>query len=204
LALGFGALAATTLITAGTELGWIPASQRHEAAVLVIAFGPPLQLIASYFGFLARDAVAATGLGIQSAAWLCIGLSLLVSEPGDHSHALALLLFSAGVGMLSSAAVAVRTKLLVGLVMGLTSLRFILTGVFEWGAGTGWGNGAGWTGVVLCGLALYAAVSLELEDVSQRTILPTLRRGAGKRVLHQPLDEQVQDVATEAGVRSQL
>ena len=204
MALGFVGLAGATLITAGTELGWIPAAQRQEAAVLIIAFVPMIQLVSSCFGFLARDAVAATGLGIQSAAWLCIGLSLLLSHPGSHSHALSLLLFTCGVAMFSSALIASQNKVLPALVLALAGVRFILTGVFRWGSQTGWAYAAGWTGVALCALALYAALSLELEDVRGAPLLPTFRRQGGKLSIQQPLDEQVRDVTAEAGVRSQL
>lgn len=203
-ALGFIALAVATIIMAGTELGWIPGTQRHPAAVLIIAFAPALQLVSCWFGFLARDAVAATSMGILSATWLCVGLSLLLSSPGSHDHALSLLLFTASTAILFSANTAAQTKLVPAFVLALTAARFALTGVFEWGEGSVWGHVAGWTGVALAAAALYAALSLELEDTKHRTVLPTLRHGAGKRVLRANLDEQVQDVAAEAGVRGQL
>jgi hypothetical protein len=37
---------------------------------VVVAFVAPLQLIASLFGFLARDAIAGTGMGILAGTWL--------------------------------------------------------------------------------------------------------------------------------------
>jgi succinate-acetate transporter protein len=202
--LGFAGLAVATLLAAGGELGWIPLAGRAQAGLLILAFAFPIQLVACTFGFLARDAVAATALGVQSATWLCVGLTLVTSVPGTTSRALALLLFVSGTLMLFSAGTAARAKLLPAAVLGLTGLRYILTGVFEMGAGTGWGHVAGWTGVVLCALALYAATSLELEEMAHRSVLPTLRRGKGRQALHPRLEEQVEEVAAEAGVRSQL
>jgi hypothetical protein len=175
--------------------------------VLIIAFAPPIQAIACVFGFLARDAVAATALGVQSATWLCVGFSQLLAKPASHghSHELALLLFVAGAAMFASATTAAQSKLVPALVVLLAGIRFVLTGIYKIGAGGGtWQHAAGWAGVGLCGLALYAVLSLEIEDVLHRTVLPTLRRRSGKAALQSGLGEQVQEVAAEAGVRSQL
>lgn len=206
-ALGFVGLAAATLLVSGIELGWIARTDRIQTAVLILAFAPTVQIVACVFGFLARDAVAATALGVQAASWLAIGLSLLLSKPGSHgqSHELALLLFVSAAALFASAFTAAQTKVVPALVVGLTGLRFVLTGVYKLGSGGGaWQHAAAWTGVVLCGVALYAALSLEIEDVLQHTVLPTLRRARGKQALRPRLDEQVEEVATEAGVRSQL
>src|SRR5579884_480126 len=94
-ALGFVGLAVATILASGVELGWIPSSERVQTAVLIIAFAPVIQIVACVFGFLARDSVAATALGVLAASWLAVGVSLLLSKPSSHnqSHALALLLF---------------------------------------------------------------------------------------------------------------
>lgn len=206
-ALGFVGLAAATILVAGIELGWISGAERTQTAVLIIAFAPTLQLVACVFGFLARDAVAATALGVQSGSWLAIGLSLLLSKPSSHghSHELALLLFVAAAGLFASALTALHSKVVPALVVSLTGVRFVLTGIYKLGAGgAAWQHAAGWTGVALCAFALYAALSLELEDVRHHTVLPTLRRNKGRQALEPRLDRQVEKVAAEAGVRSQL
>src|SRR5579875_1597318 len=107
----------------GFELGWISGSERVQTAVLILAFAPAIQLVACVFGFLARDAVAATALGVQSAGWAAIGISLLMAKPSadGHSHALALLLFVAAVALLASAVTAAPSKLLPALVVTLTA-----------------------------------------------------------------------------------
>lgn len=203
-ALGFVGLAVATILASGVEMGWIPASQRHQAAVLMIAFAPAILLVASVFGFLARDAVAATASGVLSATWLAVGISLLLSAPGSHSRSLALLLFVAGAAVFLSTVVAAQSKLVPAAVLALAAIRFILTGVYEWGASTTWGHAAAWVGVALCACALYGAISLELEDIKRRAVLPTLRRGTGKRALEPNLDAQIQGVPAEAGVRREL
>ncbi|MHB1837366.1 MAG: acetate uptake transporter family protein [Solirubrobacteraceae bacterium] len=205
-ALGFTGLAVATLLLSGMELGWISGADRVQTAVLIIAFAPTIQLVACVFGFLARDAIAATALGVQAMTWLAIGLSLLLAKPTSHghSHELALLLFVSGTVMLASAGNAAHTKLVPALVVGLTGLRYLLTGVYKLGNGIVWEHAAAWTGIVLCAMAVYAVISLETEDIRHHTVLPTLRRGKGKTVLEPRLAEQVQEVAAEAGVRSQL
>jgi succinate-acetate transporter protein len=203
-ALGFIALAVATVIASGTELGWIPSFQQHEAAILIIAFAPGLQLLASWVGFLARDAVAGTAMAVLSGTWLCVGLSLLLSTPGSHSPTLALLLFTAGAGILISAVIAMQNKLVPALVLLLAAARFALTGLSEWGYPAAWGHAAGWTGIALAVGALYGALSLELEAANRRTVLPTLRRGSGRLALEPRLDAQLDRVAAEPGVRAQL
>src|SRR5436190_20583815 len=74
LPLGFVALAAGTLLLSGLQLGWLQPAEGHTVALMLLAFVAPLQLIASIFGFLARDVVAGTGMGILAGTWLSISL----------------------------------------------------------------------------------------------------------------------------------
>jgi succinate-acetate transporter protein len=69
LALGFFGLAAATFITSGLQLGWVESAEQRQVAICILAFTAPLQLFASLFGFLARDGVAATGMGLLSGGW---------------------------------------------------------------------------------------------------------------------------------------
>jgi hypothetical protein len=64
LALGFVGLSMATITVTALQLGWIPTAQQHEVAIALLAFVVPIQGIASIFGFLGRDGVAATGMGI--------------------------------------------------------------------------------------------------------------------------------------------
>src|SRR4051812_15888287 len=64
LPLGFLALGAGTLVVAGRQLDWLGATEGRHVALILLAFVFPLQLIAALFGFLARDVVAATGMGL--------------------------------------------------------------------------------------------------------------------------------------------
>jgi succinate-acetate transporter protein len=203
-ALGFVGLAGASVSAAGLEVGWVEASQRHQVGLIVLVFGAGLQTIGCVFGFLSRDAVAATGLGLLAGTWASIGLVLLTTPPGSTSGALGTLLLFAATACLIAVAIAAQRMLVPALVLFGTSARFLITGIHELGGGGGWKPAGGYVGLVLGFLALYAAASLELEDERHHPVLPTLRHGRGRRALNTSLPEQVQEVAAEAGVRQQL
>lgn len=203
-ALGFLGLAGATLVLAGQELGWIPPGQGVEVAAIVLISAPGLQLLASVFGFLGRDPVAATGMGLLAATWTVTGVVHLLAPPGRSSAALGTFLFLAAVSMGVSALTAAHTKLLPAAVMATTGARFFLTGLSEVTGSAGVRTAAGVVGCLLCALAVYAAAALELEGFEHRTVLPTGRRGRGRVALVPDLAEQVRSVAAEPGVRNQL
>ncbi len=66
LPLGFLALFVATLSFSAVQLSWIDTSQGHIVALPALTLTVPLQLIASVMGFLARDPVAATGMGMAN------------------------------------------------------------------------------------------------------------------------------------------
>lgn len=203
-ALGFMGLAGGTVTAAGQELGWISQADTVHAGIIVIVFAPVLQLIACVFGFLGRDAAAATGMGLLGGTWACIGAVILTSPPGASSHALGTLLFLAGAALLAFASSAAMFKLVPATVLGLAGLRFLVTGVSEFIPDADWKTAAGIIGLVLGFAALYGAVSLEIEGMRHSPLLPTLRRGEGRQAFNHQLSEQVSDVTAEAGVRKQL
>ncbi|UMG91843.1 hypothetical protein [Nocardioides sp. TF02-7] len=67
-----------------------------------------------------------------------------------------------------------------------------------------WLTAAGWVGIVLATVALYAAAAFELEGARQRRVLPLGRRGSARTAVGGELDQQVAQLAREAGVRQQL
>src|SRR5215217_5946912 len=80
LPLGFLALAAGTLLLSALQLGWLEPQEGRQVALILLAFVFPLQLVASVFGFLARDVVAGTGMGVLCGIWLSIALVMLGAE----------------------------------------------------------------------------------------------------------------------------
>lgn len=202
--LGFLGLAAATLVLSGQELGWIPLHESGQVALIVLLTAPVLQLVACVFGFLGRDPVAATGMGILAVSWAAIGAVHAVLRPGAYSAALGTFLFLTAAAMLLSAAMAAGTKGVAAAVMGLTSLRFLVTGLDQVLRSPEVEKVAGVLGCVLAFVALYGAFATELEGLEHRTVLPTFRRGRGRSALDNDLGEHVATVASEPGVRNQL
>jgi succinate-acetate transporter protein len=190
LPLGFLALALATIPFTAVQLGWVPPTEGRAAAIGAVAATVPLQLLASVLGFLARDVVAATGMGVLAGTWGTVGLTTLTSPPGAVSAGLGVFLLTAGVCMWVPAAAAMA-KLVPATVMALAGLRFVVTGAYELTGSAAWKAAAGWTGLLLGAVALYAALALALEANAGRTVLPLGRRG--------PID-----VDAEPGVRPQL
>jgi succinate-acetate transporter protein len=204
VALGFGGLAVATLMLSAYQLGWVPPSEVHQVGWMLVLFAAPVQFIASVLGFLDRDTVVGTGMGLQGAAWLLVGAVMLHSAPGQRSAALGIFFFVAAAVLAPSVLSASMSKGVVAAVMATTSLRWVLTGVFERLGSHPWKWVAGWTGVALCVIAVYGAVAMELEDQRRKTVLPTLRWGKGREAITGDFAAQVARVRQEAGVREQL
>ena len=204
LALGFLALGGVTLVLSGSQLGWFVPKESSYVALVLMAFGAPLQLLSSIFGFLARDPAAATGMGILAASWFTIGLVTLDSAPKATSSVLGVFLVFAGVALLVPAIGAAFGKLVPATVLLTAAARLFLTGLYQLSANPSLQYAAGIVGLVLLGVALYAALALEIEDVRRRTVLPVLRVGAGKTAVEGSVEDQIKGVGREAGVREQL
>jgi succinate-acetate transporter protein len=205
LPLGFLALAAGTLLISGLQLGWLAPDQGSDAGLIILAFVFPLQLVASVFGYLGRDVIAGTGMGVLAGTWLAIALvTIFAEQPGATSDALGLFLLLAGTAMLVPFAAAVTGKLAVAAVLGTTALRFGATGLYQLTDSSGWKDVAGILGLILLAVALYAALALALEDVRGATVLPVGRRDGAAAALSGGLEAQVAGIEHAAGVRRQL
>ena len=193
LPLGFLALAAGTLVVAGLQLGWVKPAEGHNVALILIAFVFPLQLLTSVFGFLARDVVAGTAMGILAGTWLSIALVVLTNPPGSTSDALGLFLLVAGAAMLVPASGAFGSRFVPFAVLTTAGLRFALTGVYELTASGGFEKAAAWVGLALCALGLYAALAMELEEARGKTVLPVLRVRRGRAAIESGLPPGVRE-----------
>jgi uncharacterized protein len=203
LPLGFLALAVATIAFASVQLSWIPQSEGRTVALGVLVLTVPLQLLAAVMGFLARDPVAATGMGILSGTWGAACLATLTAPPGATSEGLGVILVGSAACLLVPA-VAARSKAVPALVIATSAARFALTGIAEIDGGRTWMQIAGWVGVALAMISGYAALALELEGSESRTVLPLGRTGRSSQALDGQLADQVHWVGTEPGVRQQL
>jgi uncharacterized protein len=204
LPLGFLALAGGTLLVSGLQLGWLKPADGQDVAIILIAFVFPLQLLASVFGYLARDVVAGTSMGLLAGTWLSIGLVTLTSPPGSTSDALGLFLLLAGAAMLVPAAASATGKVVPAVLLATTAARFATTGIHQLTASGTWEDIAGVVGLFLCGLAIYAALAMAIEDARRSTPLPLGRIGAGRESVEGSFDRQLERIEREAGVREQL
>jgi uncharacterized protein len=204
LTLGFLALVAGTFTIAGTELSWVAAGQDRYAGLAVVLFVFPLQALSSIYGFLARDSIAGTGMGLLSGGWLVIGALTFLDHGGQPAGALGLILLPIAVALLVPATTGAAAKPLASLVMTGAAVRFFLTAAYQLTGAVAWRQAAAAEGLLLAVGAVYAALAFELEDSRLRTVLPTLRRGAARQAMSGTLAEELRQVHHEAGVRKQL
>lgn len=203
LPVGFLALMVATVALAMLQLHVVPPEQGRVVATGILGLTVPLQLVACVLGFLARDPVAGTGMGILAGTWAAVGFALLLSPPGATSSALGVLLLCSAVAMCVPT-VAATSKLAAMAVMGLSALRFAVTGVGQLTGSSAWLTVAGWVGLALGVVAAYAALSFEVEDARHSTVLPLGRRAAGADTMTASTAEELASLPHEAGVRKQL
>lgn len=204
LALGFVGLAMGTTVLSALQLSWVPAAQQRMVAIALLGFVAPLQGLASVFGFLGRDTVVATGMGILSGTWAVIGWSFLASSPGSTSDALGIVLLVSGVSMLIPATSAIVSKLVPAVILAIAAARLADSGSYELTASSAWQMVAGWSGLALGALALYGALAIQLEDVLGTSVLPVGRIGRGRAAIRGTPARQTSGLEHEAGVRQQL
>ncbi len=176
----------------------------RQVALILLVFVAPLQALSSIFGFLARDSVGGTGMGLLAGTWLATGAVMVASPAGSTSRALGVLLFFVSAALLVPAVAASLGKVLAAIVMFGAAVRFALTGIYELADRTGWEHVSGWWGIGLGALALYAALAFEIEDTRRHTVLPVGRHGAGRAALNGTIGDDLKQVHHEAGVREQL
>jgi uncharacterized protein len=202
--IGFFGLAAASLPFSGLQLGWVRPDQGHQVALIMIGFAFLAQALAAVVGLLARDGTAATAMATLALTWLVVGWVMNTSPPGTTSRALGLLLIFSGSAMTLIGLTAALSKLVPAAVFLVAALRFFSTAGYHLTGAAGWQRTAGVIGLILFGLAMYAAWAANLEDALGRTVLPIGRRGKGRLAVTGSLLEQTRDVVTEPGVREQL
>jgi len=163
----------------------------------------PLQLLASVFGYLARDPVTATGMAILGGTWAVVGLGTLLNPPGATSGGLGVLLLVSAASMCIPAVVG-TSKLAAAGVMALTAVRFGVTGWYELTGTATAKTTAGAVGIALAVAAFYSALALEMEGAKRHTILPTGRSGLAAKAERGEEVFDSAELAREPGVRPRL
>jgi succinate-acetate transporter protein len=202
--IGLFGLAAAAFVLSGLQLGWVDVADGPTVALVLMAFAFGSQGLAAVFALLGRDGTVGTAMSVLALTWLLIGLTMRTSPPGATSRALGLFLLIAGVTMILTGLTATLSKLVPAVVFLVAAVRFLVMAGYELSGDSGWARTAGWMGLVLCLLALYAAWAAGLEDAAGRTVLPFGRRGKGELAVHGSLPQQLGEIATEPGVRTEL
>jgi succinate-acetate transporter protein len=204
LPLGFFSFGLGMFMLAGAGIGWIPVREEHDVGLILVTFVAPLELLATVIAFLARDSIGAATLGLFTGSWFSTGWGQLLSQPGARSRAFGMLVlcFAAVIALL--AYMAWQAKPFFTVILSGSLARMVVYGAWQFGASSGWLKAAGWIAFALGVLAFYGGVALGMEDAQQREVLPTFRRGAAKKAIEGSLEEQLERLTNEPGVRQQL
>ena len=182
---------------------WIPASEMTAVALVLLCFVAPLELVPSVMAFLARDTGGATTFAIFGAAWIAQGLQMLLHLP-EHSRTAGVFNLCLALCLVMLAIVTFPGKPLLGVVLGVAVVRTSLGGSLALVGGHGLGLATGAAGIVLAALAFYCALAFLEEDVTSRISPLTFRTGAARAAMEGRLEDQVDAITREAGVRKQL
>ena len=205
IALGMGAIFIGTVMLSGLQLEWLHgADEQRTVGFIALAAAFPLELLASILAFLARDALAGTGLGIFSSIWSVVGLSLITGEPGSTNDALGMFLVVAAVLLALLLVSAGASRLVLGVMIATGCARLLLSGLYEIKATTGLEHAAGVVGLVLAAVCAYGIVALLMEDLPRGAPLPVGRSGRAASSVAGGFGEQLEGLQHEAGVRRQL
>lgn len=204
LPLGFFAFGIGTVLLSAVEFRWLPVSESVVLAIVLLGFVAPLELVASIMGFLSRDTGSATAMGLFGSGWIVLALSFLMAGLEAKTVTVGIFLVMDALAVLSLAVVSMSAKPLLGILLFLAAARFLLAAIVQFGGATVLNVACGALGLVTGVFAVYGGLALLFEDVKQKSILPVFRRGAATRAFEGNLEEQLQRLQREAGVRQQL
>ncbi|HWD63857.1 MAG TPA: GPR1/FUN34/YaaH family transporter [Solirubrobacteraceae bacterium] len=204
LPLGLYSFGIGMMVIGAQTAGWIPVRQDLQVGLVIASFVFPLELLAVIFGFLARDTLAVTVLGLFTTSWLTQGLALILGPPGVPSVTLGFFLMAFSAVIYVTSLVAISGKPLLGLIMFLSASRGVLDGLFQFTGTHGVALAAGIVATVIAGLALYSGTAFLMEELRHRAILPVFRRGNSATAIQGQLSDQLLPATAEAGVREQL
>lgn len=204
LPLGMFSFGIGMLLLAAQSAGWVPVAEATQIGIILAAFVFPLEGLATIIAYLARDTLAATVLGLFTTSWLALGLVLVTGTPGAISVTEGFYLLGFAGAVASLALVAMSGKPIIALTLVLSATRAVLYGLYEVTRTTALQHAAGYVAAGIAALAWYAGTAFAVEDLRQRPLLPTLRRGPALTALDGELADQLSRTRQEAGVRHQL
>jgi succinate-acetate transporter protein len=205
LPLGLFAFAVGNVLLAIAHLGGFSPADTRVAMVMLATFIAVPQFLAAVLGFLTREPLVATLLGLLAVTWPTDVVVQQYTGQMTSAPRGALFLALAGVLVLMSLP-GLTAKPLFSVVVLVAALRFAAGGMYDLTASTGWMRTSGVVAVVVAVGAAYLATALVIEDVRHRTVLPVGRLGGteSRSAMEAGLASQARSLPQEAGVRAQL
>lgn len=185
-------------------IGWIPASEQQTLGILIAAYVFPLGLVASVLAFLARDGLGGVTLGLLATSWLAIGLVSITSVPGSTSNASGLFQVGFALVLAVVAAVAVKGKPLIAVVLVLAAVRAALEGLHQLSDIAAMATAGGVTALALSAVAIYTGAALLIEHAWPKAVLPIFRRGEAAAAVVGQVIPPSSSMSDQPGVRGEL
>jgi succinate-acetate transporter protein len=181
--LGFLAFGIGMFLYAALDAPWVKPTEARTIGLMLVSFVGPLELIASVIAFLARDTLAAVALGLFAGSWFLAGFATMEVTPGRLSAAEGyfLIAFSIAVALLSL--VAWLGQPLIAALLTISTVRGVLSAVYQLGGGKGWNEVGGWLALGIFCVAMYGGLAFLLEDAKGFAILPLGRRGSSREAI---------------------
>jgi succinate-acetate transporter protein len=202
--LGFFAFGIGMFLYAALDAPWVKASDWHSIGLILAGFVAPLELVATVFAFLARDTAAAATLGLFAGSWFVGGLTTMQAKPGVLDPGVGYFLIAFTVVVVLLGAATFLGKPFLGVLLLVSSMRALLSAVYQLGAGAGWNRIGGWLALGIFAIAMYGGIAFLIEDTLGRTVLPLGRRGGSKEAIEGGLTDQLRGLEDEPGVRHTL
>ena len=198
------AFAIGNVLSSAFLLHWIPDAEARSLAFVLLAFVAPLELFPSVLAYLSRDTGGATTFAIFGAAWIVQGLNLLV--PGSQMPSVTGGFFLLGLAVVLSiiAAVSFAGKPLLGSLLVVAVIRTVSGALVSFGLHGAWPVITAIAGLLVAAMGFYSALAFLSEDVRQVISPLTFRTGDAKAAMEGKLEDQVDGLTREAGVRKQL
>lgn len=171
LPVGFLGLFIATTGYAALQLHWIESSYSTAIALSVLAITVPVQLLACAASFAQAQTTAGTAMGILAGTWAAVSTITITTGSSTANSALGVVLLCAGCAMLVPA-VGGTGPPIAPIVMSVSAMRFIVTGVAEITAAPAWLTAAGWVGLGLAGVSFYAALAVMAHAAHSSLRLP--------------------------------
>lgn len=202
--LGFLAFGIGMFLYAALDAPWVKPTETHTIGLMLVSFVAPLEAVATVIAFLARDTMAGVALGLFTGSWIMTGLATMQATPGVLSPAQGYFLIAFTIAVLLLASVSWLGQPLIAVLLTVSSLRAILSAVYQLGGGQGWNETGGWLALGIFCVAMYGGLAFLLEDAKGVAVLPLGRRGSSREAIEGDMDTQLRGLADEPGVRKHL